>query len=353
MRRATELAGGHAIAQVVAQEQFQRGSPGLVHGFGLALDLHPLGRRRGARRHEPVVAADPHHAHQAGGRGTAPFAEAQGGNVDAQLPRGIEHRRARGHFHFAMVDGQLGHEQLRRIDTSPRQSHFSGTHLPAGVAAGAFLLVDLVFHVGGQRDGVGRTLLGAERAADAIVGDAIVDQRLAPSRRAAAGKVLFVFVAKIAERGEHRVGGRSPQAADASRLDRQGQLLQLFQVARLALAGADAVEDVEHPPGADAAERTLAARLVLGEAEEVAGDIDHAVAVVQHHQAAGAHDRADLGQGFVVDGRVGQFGGNAAAGRAADLHGLEAALGRRPVGHAGTRIARPRRRRSPRRSAAP
>ena len=87
------------------KQQFQRGSPGLVHGLGLAFDPHPFGRRRGARGHEPVVAADPHQAHQAGGRRTAAFAEAQGGNVDAQLPRSIQHRRARGHFHFALVDG--------------------------------------------------------------------------------------------------------------------------------------------------------------------------------------------------------------------------------------------------------
>ena len=43
---------------------------------------------------------------------------------------------------------------------------------------------------------------------------------------------------------------------------------------------------------ADAAERALAARLVLGEVQEVARDVDHAVAVVEHDQAAGAHDRA-------------------------------------------------------------
>ncbi len=83
---------------------------------------------------------------------------------------------------------------------------------------------------------------------------------------------------------------------------------------RRAAARADAIQDVEHPPRADAAERALAARLVLREAEEVAGDVDHAVRVVQHDQAAGAHDRADLGQGLVVDGRVGQLGGHAAAG---------------------------------------
>ena len=43
-----------------------------------------------------------------------------------------------------------------------------------------------------------------------------------------------------------------------------------------------------------------------------------------------AHDRADLGQGLVVDRRVGQVGGHAAAGRAADLDGLELP----PAGHA-------------------
>ena len=37
-----------AIAQVVAQQQFQRRSPGLADGLRLALDLHSLGRRGGA-----------------------------------------------------------------------------------------------------------------------------------------------------------------------------------------------------------------------------------------------------------------------------------------------------------------
>ena len=47
--------------------------------------------------------------------------------------------------------------------------------------------------------------------------------------------------------------------------------------------------------------------------------------VVEHHQAAGAHDGAGAGERVVVDGRVGQARRDAAAGRPADLHRLEAA----------------------------
>ena len=79
------------------------------------------------------------------------------------------------------------------------------------------------------------------------------------------------------------------------------QVLELVEVRRLALAGAQPVEDVQHPPRADPAERALAARLVLRELEEVAGDIDHAVGLVEHDQAAGAHDGPGLGQRLVVD----------------------------------------------------
>ena len=117
--RTTELAGGQTIAQVIAQQQFQRGPPDLVYLLRFAFDLHPLGRHRGARRHEPAIVADAHQAHQARSGRAAPFAETQGGNVDAQLPRGIEHRRSRRHFHFTLVDGELGHGVFDAADVLP------------------------------------------------------------------------------------------------------------------------------------------------------------------------------------------------------------------------------------------
>ena len=61
----------------------------------------------------------------------------------------------------------------------------------------------------------------------------------------------------------------------------------------------------------------------MRELQEEARDIDHAIAVVEHHQTARTHDGAGLGQRFVIDRRVGQARGNAAAGGSAELHGFE------------------------------
>ena len=70
--------------------------------------------------------------------------------------------------------------------------------------------------------------------------------------------------------------------------------IEALDVALLALAAADALEDLEHPLGADAAGRALAAGLVLREVEEEAGHVDHAGVLVHDDHAAGAHDGAEL-----------------------------------------------------------
>ena len=89
------------------------------------------------------------------------------------------------------------------------------------------------------------------------------------------------------------------------------------------VAGGDALEDLEHALGAEAAGDALAAALVLGELQEVPGEVDHAGGVVGDDHAAGADDGAGRGQALVVDRRVEQARRHAAAGRAAELHGLE------------------------------
>ncbi len=80
-----------------------------------------------------------------------------------------------------------------------------------------------------------------------------------------------------------------------------------------AVAFGDGVEDAERFVEAHAAWDALAAGLRVRELDEVAGDIDHAVVFVEHDHAAGAHDGADLRQGFVVDRSVEHFDGDAAA----------------------------------------
>ncbi len=60
----------------------------------------------------------------------------------------------------------------------------------------------------------------------------------------------------------------------------------------------------------------------LDELHEELGDVDHAGGLVHHHQAAGAHDRAEVLERLVIGGDVQVRLGDAAAGGAADLHGL-------------------------------
>ena len=87
-------------------------------------------------------------------------------------------------------------------------------------------------------------------------------------------------------------------------------------------------EAVQHPQGlvqADAAGDALAAALRVGELDEVAGDVHHAVVFVHHDHAARAHDRAELRERLVVDRRVEHVGGDAAARGPAGLDGLDVA----------------------------
>ena len=93
---------------------------------------------------------------------------------------------------------------------------------------------------------------------------------------------------------------RLAQAAQRRVLDHFAQLDQPLDVGLFAAAFADAVEDFQHPLGAHAAGNALAARFLLDEFEEEAGHVDHAAILVHDDQAAGAHDRAQLGERLVV-----------------------------------------------------
>ena len=66
----------------------------------------------------------------------------------------------------------------------------------------------------------------------------------------------------------------------------------------------------------------------------MAGHLRHRGALAHHHQAARAHHRAQFAQALVVHRGVEQVGGDAAAGGAAGLHRLHAAVGPIAAGHA-------------------
>src|ERR1017187_2052123 len=194
-----------------------------------------------------------------------------------------------------------------RLERRSSAYHLDGivlARLAAHVAARAEALVHLVLFIRTIRNGAHRAGLRAEGAADAVAVHPVAYQRRAAPRRAAAIEVGLILLAEVTQRGQHRVGRRLPEAAKAAPADVIGQGRERLQVVPPPLARAEAFQNFQHSLGADAAEGAFAAGFRLGEFEEKARDIHHAIALVQHHQAARAHDGAGLRQGIVVDGRA-------------------------------------------------
>ena len=135
--------------------------------------------------------------------------------------------------------------------------------------------------------------------------------------------MLAVFVLEVGERGQHGVRRRFAETAQGGVLDHLGEGAQLLNVAGAAVALRDPGENVEHTGRALAARGALAARLVADEVHEKLRDGHHARVLVHDNEAAGADDRAGLFQRVKVHGQIHVRLGQAAAGRAADLHGLE------------------------------
>src|ERR1039457_2608002 len=163
-------------------------------------------------------------------------------------------------------------------------------------------------------------MLGAYGAAGAVLADAILDKRFALAGRAPALQVGLVLFTEIPEGGEHRVRRGLAEAAQTSLRDLWRELFELLQMLAGGLAGAEQLQQFEHPFGANAAEGAFAARLVLRELEEIPRDIHHASGVIEHDHAAGTHDGANFTQGFVVHWRIGQARRYAAAGGPAHLY---------------------------------
>ena len=141
----------------------------------------------------------------------------------------------------------------------------------------------------------------------------------------------LVFVAEMAERGQHGIGCGLPQAAHRRVFDDQGQFFEQLEMFGSPASPRDVVQDLVHPLRALAAGEALAARLVAEKVHKVLGDVHHARRFIHHDHPAGTHDRTGLGQRVVVDRQIKPAGGNAAAGRAAGLHCLDLRLARRPA----------------------
>src|SRR5258708_6577430 len=101
------------------------------------------------------------------------------------------------------------------------------------------------------------------------------------------------------------------------------QALEFFKITSLTFAFTEAVENIEHAARADATESAITARLILGELEKVARDIDHGGRIVQHYQSARAHNCSNLTQRLKIDRGIRQSRWDAATGRTADLNSFK------------------------------
>ena len=192
-------------------------------------------------------------------------------------------------------------------------------------ALDALGLVDYVGVLDRAGDRIDGALACAERAALALLGlDDVADEL-----RALAGGALLVldvghvFVHEVLQGRLDGVGRRLAEAAERSLAHRVGDRLELLDVVFDTATVGDLVEIVQKLASADAAGRALAAALIDREVEIELGDVDHAVGLVHDDQAAGTHDRADLGEVLVVDRSIEELGRNDAARRTARLGRLE------------------------------
>ena len=181
----------------------------------------------------------------------------------------------------------------------------------------------------GVLDRAGNSVDGAlartERATLALLGfDDVADEL-----RALAGGALLildvghVFVHEVSQGRLNGVGRRLTETAERSLAHRVGDRLELLDVVFNTATVGNLIEVVEKLTTADTAGRALTAALIDREVEVELGDIDHAVGLVHNDQAAGTHDRADLGEVLVVDRSVEELGRNNTARRTARLSSLK------------------------------
>ncbi len=121
------------------------------------------------------------------------------------------------------------------------------------------------------------------------------DQVLAHQRRAATfTDMRLIFRTKIADGGQYGVGSSFSQPAQRAGLDILRQIPEQVDILFLAPPPGDLRQNVEHLLRPQAAEGALAARFFLCKVQEEAGDLHHAVILVQHHQASRSHHGASL-----------------------------------------------------------
>src|SRR5574344_365139 len=195
---------------------------------------------------------------------------------------------------------------------------------PAGTAVDALARVDRMRHADLAGDRLHRAVLLALTAAAAQLG---IDLQMASASVAVRAVLIHnvrkILVAEIFQRGEHRLARALSQTAQRRLRDSVCKLLEHIEILKRAFVGDDALQDLQHALCALAAGDALAAAFILREVHEEARRLDHAGVLVHDDETAGADDRADLLERVEVKRHIEVLLRQAAAGRTADLHGLE------------------------------
>ena len=98
--------------------------------------------------------------------------------------------------------------------------------------------------------------------------------------------VFLIFLSKIPNRGNHRIGNALSQAAYGACFHSLSQLQKDLDIIGPAPSFGNVIEYLKHLPCAQLAQRTLAARLVLGKVQKIAGHIYHTGSFIHHQHAA-------------------------------------------------------------------
>ena len=121
--------------------------------------------------------------------------------------------------------------------------------------------------------------------------------------------MLCVLISEVSDSREHGVAGGLPQPAEGCIRQVFGQGFQKIGVPRLRPARCQIIQNDFHFFESLAAGDALPARFIRQKADEVAGNIHHAGAVIHDDHAAGPHHGSRTRQCIKVNGQIkGGFG---------------------------------------------
>jgi hypothetical protein len=124
---------------MIRKEKLYNRLPGLFNHGRICVDLHPLGNRSNAGRKKSAGALYFDDTDPARPEGNKMLVIAEGGDIDAQLLRCLEHRGSAGNLHVFSINCKAdGHNPLFLLYGVER------AHLKAHIALGAQLLIDIM-----------------------------------------------------------------------------------------------------------------------------------------------------------------------------------------------------------------